>query len=118
MSDEGQYSEYSLDYHFGGKRINMKPLFDELIQKLRKDLDFEFKIGKAYIGLLRTLVFGALRIQTKKIIVEFVARKVIKSNRIKKVIQCGKQRWAYFVDIKESRDIDEQLINWIKQSYE
>jgi hypothetical protein len=118
MPAEEQHSEYSLGYHFRGKRINMEPLFNELVEKLRYDLDFEFKVGKAYIGLLHTLVFAALRIQTKKIIVEFVARKEFKSPRIKKVIPAGKHRWAYFVDIKESRDIDEQLFNWIRESYE
>jgi len=114
MPAEEQYSEYSLGYHFRGKRINMKLLFDEFIEKLRRGLDFEFKIGKAYIGLQHRLVFGALHIQTEKIVVEFVARKVFKSPRIKKAIQCGKHRWAYFVDIKESRNIDEQLLNWVK----
>ena len=118
MPDGLQQTEYGFDYHFRGKRINMKPLFDELIEKLRKDLDFNFKIGKAYIGLIHTLVFVALRIQTEKMIVEFTARKVFKSPRIKKVIHFQKNRWAYFVDIKESKDIDKQLLNWITESCE
>ncbi|KKQ98017.1 MAG: hypothetical protein UT24_C0005G0036 [Candidatus Woesebacteria bacterium GW2011_GWB1_39_12] len=111
-------SSYPLDYHFRGERVNMKPLFDDLTTKLVKEIDFEYKIGKAYIGLIHTLVFAALRIQTSKIIVEFVARKQFKSPRINKVKHFQKQRWAYFVDIKESKDIDKGLIDWIKQSYE
>jgi hypothetical protein len=96
----------------------MKPLFDELIAKLRKELDFEYKIGKTYIGLIHKLVFVGLYIQMDTIIVEFVARKVFKSPRIKKVFDSGRNRWAYFFDVKESKDINEQLLNWIKQSYE
>jgi hypothetical protein len=111
-------STLPLDYHFRGERVLMKPLFDELIRKLRKELDFEYKIGKAYIGLIRMLVFVALRVQTKKIIVEFTVRKMLKSPRIEKTIQFQKRRWAYFLDIKESKDIDKELIDWIKQSYE
>jgi hypothetical protein len=111
-------STFPLDYHFRGERVLMKPLFDELITKLRKELDFEYKIGKAYIGLIRTLVFVGLRVQTKKIIVEITLRKMLKSPRIKKTLQFQKRRWAYFLDIKESKDIDKELINWIKQSYE
>lgn len=111
-------STYPLDYHFRGKRAEMKPLFNELIKKIQKEIDFEYKIGKAYIGLIHTLVFTALRIQTEKIIIEFTIRKEIKSLRITKAKHFQKQRWAYFVDIKESKDIDTELIGWIKESWE
>ena len=111
-------STYPLDYHFRGKRIAMKPLFDELITKLAKELDFEYKIGKAYIGLIHTLVFAAIRVQTEKIIVEFTIRREVKSPRINKAKHFQKQRWAYFVDIKKSEDIDKELIGWIRESWE
>ncbi|MFA5033840.1 MAG: DUF5655 domain-containing protein [bacterium] len=111
-------STFPLDYHFRGERVSMKPLFDELVTKLEKELYFEYKIGKAYIGLIHTLVFAAFRVQTKKIIVEITLRKMLKSPRIKKTLQFQKRRWAYFLDIKESKDIDKELIDWIKQSCE
>jgi len=111
-------STYPLDYHFRGKRVAMRPLFDNLIEELQKEIDFEYKIGKAYIGLIHTLVFAAIHIQTTKIMVEFVARKEFGSPRINKVKHFQRERWAYFVDVKESKDIDKELIDWIKQSYE
>ena len=111
-------STLQLDYHFRGGREAMRPLFDEFIGKLSGELDFEYKIGKAYIGLIHMLVFAAFRIQTKKIIVEFVARKEFKSPRITRIIHFQKKRWAYFVNVKESEDIDRELIDWIKESYE
>jgi len=49
-------STYPLEYHFRDKRMVMKPLFDNLISKLAKEMDFEYKISKAYIGLMKTLV--------------------------------------------------------------
>lgn len=107
-----------LDYHFHGERMKMKPLFDELIEKLSKEIDFEYKIGKAYIGLIHTLVFAAIRIQTKKIVVEFTIRKEVKSPRITKGKHFQKQRWAYFIDIKKPEDIDKELVGWVKESWE
>ena len=109
-------STLSLDYHFRGERIKMKPLFDELIEKLSKEINFEYKIGKAYIGLINTLVFACIRTQTQKIIFEFTSRKELKSPRFNKVLHFQKDRWAYFLDIKESRDIDKELIGWVKES--
>jgi hypothetical protein len=111
-------STLPLDYHFRGKREAMRPLFNEFIGKLRGELDFEYKIGKAYIGLIHTLVFAALRIQTRKIIVEFVAREEFRNPRITRVLHFQERRWAHFVNIKESGDIDRELIDWMKQSYE
>ena len=113
-----QTSSFPLDYHFRGDRLAMKPLFDQLISIISKQMAFEYKIGKAYIGLLHTLVFAAIHVQTKKIIVEFTVRKLIKNPRIKKTLKFQKSRWAYFVEVKESKDIDNELINWLKQSYE
>ncbi len=113
-----EQSTYPLDYHFRGKRAEMKPLFDELITKLSKELDFEYKIGKAYIGLIHTLVFAAVRVQTQKIIFEFTARREIKSPRFKKILHFQKQRWAYFLDLKEPKDIDAEFISWVKESWE
>lgn len=109
-------SSYPLDYHFRGERIAMKPLYDELIGKLAKEIYFEYKIGKAYIGLIKTLVFACIRIQTKKIIFEFTSRKDIKDPRFNKVLHFQKGRWAYFLDINEPKDIDKELIAWVKES--
>ncbi|MDD1665497.1 MAG: DUF5655 domain-containing protein [Methanomicrobiales archaeon] len=111
-------STFPLDYHFRGGREAMGPLFNELIGKLRGELDFEYKIGKAYIGLVHTLVFAAIRIQTKKIIVEFAARKEFSSPRFTRILHFQKERWAYFLNIKEPEDIDGELIDWMKQAYE
>ena len=109
-------STYPLDYHFRDKRTAMKPLFDALIDKLSKEVDFEYKIGKAYIGLMKTLVFAGIRVQTQKIIFELTSRQKLTSPRFNKVLHFQKDRWAYFLDIKDSDDINRELINWVKGS--
>ncbi|KKR57311.1 MAG: hypothetical protein UU05_C0055G0006 [Candidatus Curtissbacteria bacterium GW2011_GWA1_40_47] len=59
-------STYPLDYHFRGERLAMRPLYDKLIAKLAKELSFKYKIGKAYIGLIHTLVFLRTAYSNKK----------------------------------------------------
>lgn len=113
-----EQSTFPLEYHFRGARSAMRPLFDKMISSLEKDLDFELKIGKTYIGLIHTLVFAALHIQTKKIIVEFVLRKEIEHKRIVKTKHFQKNRWAYYVEVDRPELFDGQLIDWIKDSYE
>ena len=92
----------------------MRPLYDKLIAKLAKELSFKYKIGKAYIGLIHTLVFCALHIQTKKIIVEFVPRREFKNPRIIKSKKFQKARWAQYVELKGLSDIDGELIQMLK----
>jgi len=111
-------STHTLDYHFRGDRKAMKPLYDVLIGRLSREMDFEYKIGKSYIGLIKRLVFAAIRVQTKKMILEFTPRKEFKSPRIFKSVQFQKQRWAQYVEIKSIDDIDQELINWVKFSCE
>jgi hypothetical protein len=43
-------STYPLEYHFRGARSAMRPLFDKILARLERELDFELKIGKAYVG--------------------------------------------------------------------
>ncbi len=81
-------------------------------------MEFELKIGKTYIGLIHTLVFTALHIQTNKIIVEFVSRKKVSHTRIFKTKHFQKQRWAHYVEINSPTQFDKQLIHWIQDSHE
>jgi hypothetical protein len=111
-------STYPLEYHFRGARSAMRPLFNAVLSRLERELDFELKIGKAYIGLLHRLVFAALHVQTKKIVVEFTSRKKIANRRIVKSKQFQKSRWAYYVDVATPASFDAQLLKWIKDSYE
>lgn len=105
----------SLEDHFHGRRAAMEPLFNLLIERLG-GIDFQFKVGKSYVGLIRQLVFAALHIQTEKIIVEFVTRKKFESPRITKTNQFQKARWAQFVSISQPQDIDDELIHWIEEA--
>lgn len=118
MRNPERPTTYTLAHHFRGKRAGMRKLFDEFVGTLRKELDFEYKIGKSYIGLRHKTVFVGLYIQTKKIVVEIVARKEIRHPRIRKTVAFDKDRWAYFVDVGNSSDIDEQLLEWIRQAHE
>jgi len=96
----------------------MKPLFNQILAKLEDELDFELKVGKTYIGLIHNLVFAALHIQAKKIIVEFTSRKEVSSQRIVKSKKFQKSRWAYYVEVTTPASFDAQLLRWVKESYE
>lgn len=115
IKDSGQ-SSYPLEFHFRGQRQSMRPLYDELIDSLAKEINFEYKIGKAYIGLIHTLVFACIRIQTKKIVFEFTSRHELTSHRFHKTLHFQRDRWAYFLDISVPNEIDEELLGWVKGS--
>lgn len=108
----------ALDFHFRGRRADMRPLFDRLIAELSKRCDFDLQIGKTYIGLKHRVVFAGLYVQTKKILVEIVVRREFKCARINKVVQFAPKRWAHFVAVQTDKDIDEQLLRWLQQSCE
>lgn len=111
-------SKYALEYHFGKSKNHLRPLFDLLINRLSKDLKFELKIGKTYIGLINKLVFAAIYVQTRQMIFEFVPRKEFKSPRIIKTKKFQRARWAQYIKITNDADIDQELLDWVKFSYE
>lgn len=113
-----QPDEVPLDYHFRGRRSDLRPLYERLLAELAKRWEFECQVGKTYIGLKHKIVFAALYIQTRKIVVELVARRQFNGARIRKVVQFAPNRWAHFIDVQREKDIDEQLLGWIGQAYE
>jgi uncharacterized protein DUF5655 len=105
-----------VESHFGGKNAGMRKLFDLLIRKLKKSGPLRVDAVKTAINLTSKHHFGGIRVRSDYLRVGFLARKRIDSPRIINTEVLGPNRVAYHVEIRTTRDIDAELLRWLKDA--
>jgi uncharacterized CHY-type Zn-finger protein len=109
---------FPLEQHFKGKP-NGKLLFEKLKQAIEKQLgSFKIESLECCIHFFSTSTFAAVKISKDKILVEFTLNHKIESDRISKFVQLSAHRNLYYIEIQTKKDIDEELIQWIKEAHD
>ncbi len=68
------------------------------------------------IHFLSAYTFAVVKILKGKIRVGFTLSRKIKSKRINQIVQMSTNRYLYSVDIAKDEDIDEELLEWIREA--
>lgn len=103
-----------------GKRSqHISDLYETLIQEVKKFGDFREEAVLPDVFFLKTKsTFLMVKAKTKWIDVEFFLEKLEDVPPVKKYLQTSKRRVVHVVSIDSEEDIDEQLIDWLRRSYE
>ena len=107
----------NIDDHFIGKNINVRATYDVLESKLKSIFDFSIHPVLNAIMFTTDATFLAIKPKKSWIDLEFILSNEVNEFPIHKVAKASKTRYAHFVRIQEPKEIDEQLIGWIKEAY-
>ncbi|RJR25768.1 hypothetical protein C4578_00850 [Candidatus Microgenomates bacterium] len=106
-----------LEQHFKGK-AKAKELFDFLVEQVNR------KIGKCKIvsipccvHLFGTYDFLAALPKKDKLEIRFALDRRLDSTRLKTCVPMSTKIFKNCIDIKLKEEIDEEFIDWVKQSY-
>ena len=108
----------NIESHFIQKPENIKLIFEKLLSVFEA---FEgITINSVKNAILITAKSHFLAIKPKKawLDIEFVLDEKVDEFPIHKTIQATKTKWAHFIRLGSPHEIDEQLISWLKRSYE
>ena len=109
---------YPLKNHFKGKEDIAKPLFDDLVAKIKKNIGpLKVQSLECCIHLDRISSFGAVFARKDKIRISFALNKKISSPHFSQVVKMSSVQYKYVVDITKKSEINKQLINWLKLAY-
>ena len=110
--------EFPLDQHFKRKEDIARPLFDLLKMKIRRDVG-SFKIVSlpCCIHLATSSTFAAVYALRDRIRIHFTLDDQLENVRIEKYTKMSKKRYLYSIDVKSAREIDKELLGWLKHSY-
>lgn len=108
---------YPIEKHFQNKDYSKK-LFKELVNQIEKNIG-EVKIESlpCCIHLVSGYTFSGVWLLKDRVRLDFRVPYNIESKRIINKEELSINRKLYYLEIVEEKDIDDELLGWIRDSY-
>jgi uncharacterized C2H2 Zn-finger protein len=107
----------SVESHFEGKPL-AKELFEVLFSKLETFGQVRADAVKTSVNLVARHHFGAVHPMKDGLRIGFILRRKVEDARIIRHEWVGGDRWGHSVRLINPKDIDDQLLGWLKEAYE
>lgn len=111
-------NEYSVDDHFRGKEPIVRTLYTQLLTALEQFGPIRQEPKKTSIHLAHTVGFAGVQTRKNYLLLNIRSDHPIESPRIVKAEQVSKSRFHQEVKLGTSRDIDDELLSWLKSAYQ
>ena len=95
-----------------------RQLYEELLVAVREIGPFRKEVKKTSIHLVRSSAFAGVHPRKSHLLLTIKTEKPIRSSRISKTEQVSKNRWHHDVKLASNREIDAELVGWLRQAYE
>lgn len=116
-SSESASSDDVLDQIYSGPKATLRPIHDKLMQAINKFGEFEVAPKKAYISLRRKKQFAMIGPATNTRVEVGLNMKGAKGTDRLSELPAG-QMCQYKVKVTDAKEVDKELIDWIKQAYD
>jgi len=93
-------------------------LYNELLAAVTPIGPFQKEVKKTSIHLVRGSAFVGVHPRKEHLLLTIKAEKPIQSARISKTEQVSKNRWHLDLKIASNKEIDAELIAWLRQAYD
>ncbi len=114
---EGKSGDQMLDEIYSGAKAHMRPIHEKLMQEINKLGEFEIAPKKGYVSLRRKKQFVMIGPKTNsRFEVGINAKDLEKSARL--LEQPKGSMCNYIVNVTDAKEVDSELISWIKSAYE
>ena len=106
-----------LDGLYTGAKAALRPIHDKLLKELRKFGDFEEAPKKTYVSYRRKKQFAMIGPATNTRVEVGLNMKGAKATARLEALPPGKM-CNYRIKLTDARDVDTELVAWIKRAYE
>jgi hypothetical protein len=114
---EGKSTDLVLDEIYSGAKAHMRPIHEKLIKELNRFGEFEIVPKKGYVSLRRKKQFAMIGPKTNtRFEVGINAKDLKKDTRL--LEQPKGSMCNYVVNVTDAKEVDPELISWIKSAYE
>ncbi|HTL81387.1 MAG TPA: DUF5655 domain-containing protein [Bacteroidia bacterium] len=107
-----------LDSHFEKREPIVRKIYDVIEKKVMKFGDVTVEPIKASIVFKKTGTFLALILRKDHMKVEFFLKEEYNAFPVEKTMRYTKSKVVHVVSVSSIRDVDKQLLMWMKESYE
>ena len=113
---EGKSTDSVLDEIYSGARAHMRPIHEALMKHISKFGDFEIVPKKGYVSLRRKKQFAMIGPKTNTRFEVGINAKDFKKNA--RLLEQPKGSMCnYVVNLTDAKEVDDELIAWIKSAY-
>jgi hypothetical protein len=114
---QGKSEDTILDEIYSGAKAHMRPIHEKLMKEIHKFGEFEVAPKKGYVSLRRKKQFVMLGPKTNtRFEVGINAKDVVNHPRL--LEQPKGSMCNYIVNVTDAREVDSELVAWIKSAYE
>ena len=114
---EGKTEDSVLDEIYSGAKAGFRPIHEKLIQEINKFGEYEVTPKKGYVSLRRKKQFAMIGPKTNtRFEVGINARDLKKNPRL--LEQPKGSMCNYIVTLTDAKEVDSELIGWLKSAYE
>ena len=114
---EGKPSDQMLDEIYSGAKAHMRPIHEKLMQDINKFGEFEIAPKKGYFSLRRKRQFVMIGPKTNTRFEVGINAKDLQENA--RLLEQPKGSMCnYIVNVTDVKEVDSELISWIKSAYE
>jgi hypothetical protein len=114
---DGKSSDQILDEIYSGAKAHMRPIHEKLMQEINHFGEFEIAPKKGYVSLRRKKQFVMLGPKTNTRFEVGINAKDLKKNA--RLLEQPKGSMCnYIVNLSDPKNVDAELIEWIKSAYE
>ena len=106
-----------IDEIYSGSKSHLRPIHDKLMEEINKFGSFEVAPKKGYVSLRRKKQFAMITPATKSRVEVGLNMKEIDATSRLIELPAGRM-CQYKVDVIDAKEVDHELISWIKQAYE
>ena len=114
---EGKSGDQILDEIYTGAKAHMSPIHDKLMKEINRFGKFEIVPKKGYVSLRRKKQFVMLGPKTNTRFEVGINAKDLKKNA--RLLEQPKGSMCnYIVNLSDAKEVDSELIAWLKSAYE
>lgn len=108
-----------VEAQYAGKKAALKPVYEALVEAIQKfGKDVEFAPKKAYVSVRRSKQFAIVQPSTATRLDVGVNLKGVQPTERLESSGSFNAMVSHRVRLEAPRDVDKQLINWLKQAYD
>jgi hypothetical protein len=110
-------AEFNVEKHFGNKSPIVREIYDELIKKMKSFGKFQEEPHKTSIHLVNQTTFAGVAARKDSLLLTIKMDRPIESSRVTKTEQVSRNRFHLLVRLEAPKEIDAELIKWLKEAY-
>ena len=114
---QGKSDDAVLDEIYSGPKAGFRPIHEKLIKEINKFGEFEIVPKKGYVSLRRKKQFAMIGPKTNTRFEVGINIKGLKKNA-RVLEQPAGSMCNYVVNLNEAKEVDSELMAWIKSAYE